>query len=74
MELGEPDASGRRRPVPIEGSEYEIDVDIAVIAIGGSRLVLGLFFFGGRAADQGETTDTDDHQERCELLHLTTFS
>jgi glutamate synthase (NADPH/NADH) small chain len=34
MELGEPDASGRRRPVPIEGSEYEIDVDIAVIAIG----------------------------------------
>jgi glutamate synthase (NADPH/NADH) small chain len=34
MELGEPDASGRRRPVPIEGSEYEIDVDIVVIAIG----------------------------------------
>ncbi len=34
MELGEPDASGRRRPVPIEGSEYDIDVDLAVIAIG----------------------------------------
>jgi glutamate synthase (NADPH/NADH) small chain len=34
MELGEPDASGRRRPVPIEGSEYILDVDIAVIAIG----------------------------------------
>jgi glutamate synthase (NADPH/NADH) small chain len=34
MELGEPDASGRRRPVPIEGSEYEIAVDTAVIAIG----------------------------------------
>jgi glutamate synthase (NADPH/NADH) small chain len=34
MELGEPDASGRRRPVPIEGSEYLLDVDIAVIAIG----------------------------------------
>ena len=34
MELGEPDASGRRRPVPIEGSEYEIPLDAAVLAIG----------------------------------------
>ncbi len=34
MELGEPDESGRRRPVPIEGSEFEIDCDTAVIAIG----------------------------------------
>ena len=34
MELGEPDASGRRRPVPIEGSEYDIDVDSIVIAVG----------------------------------------
>jgi glutamate synthase (NADPH) small chain len=33
-ELGEPDASGRRRPVPIEGSEFEIDVDTVIIAIG----------------------------------------
>ncbi|NUN07877.1 MAG: NADPH-dependent glutamate synthase [Ignavibacteriaceae bacterium] len=34
MELGEPDASGRRRPVPIQGSEYIMDLDMAVIAIG----------------------------------------
>ncbi|HKJ81220.1 MAG TPA: NADPH-dependent glutamate synthase [Ignavibacteriaceae bacterium] len=34
MELGEPDASGRRRPVPIKDSEYTIDIDMAVIAIG----------------------------------------
>lgn len=34
MELGEPDASGRRRPVPIKGSEYVMPVDTAVIAIG----------------------------------------
>lgn len=34
MELGEPDASGRRRPVPIEGSETVLDIDMAVIAIG----------------------------------------
>ncbi len=36
MELGEPDASGRRRPVPVEGSEYTADVDTVVIAIGQS--------------------------------------
>jgi len=34
MELGEPDDSGRRRPVPIEGSEFIIDVDMVVVAIG----------------------------------------
>ena len=34
MELGEPDASGRRRPVEIKGSNYVIDIDVAIIAIG----------------------------------------
>ncbi len=34
MELGEPDDSGRRRPVPIEGSEFEIECDVAIVAIG----------------------------------------
>ena len=34
MELGEPDSSGRRRPVPVKGSEFMIDIDCAVIAIG----------------------------------------
>jgi glutamate synthase (NADPH/NADH) small chain len=34
MELGEPDASGRRRPVPVEGSEFRIPVDVVVMAIG----------------------------------------
>src|SRR5690606_14367251 len=33
-ELGEPDASGRRRPVPIEGSEFVIDCDMVIEAIG----------------------------------------
>jgi len=32
--LGEPDESGRRRPIPIEGSEFRIDVDSVIIAIG----------------------------------------
>lgn len=34
MELGEPDDSGRRRPIPIEGSEFTLDVDTVVVAIG----------------------------------------
>jgi glutamate synthase (NADPH) small chain len=34
MELGEPDDSGRRRPVPIKGSEFKLECDMAVVAIG----------------------------------------
>lgn len=34
MELGEPDASGRRKPVPVEGSNFVIDVDCVIMAIG----------------------------------------
>jgi len=34
MELGEPDSSGRRRPVPIEGSNFKIEADLVVISIG----------------------------------------
>ncbi len=34
MELGEPDKSGRRRPIPIEGSEYDIDVDTVIVSVG----------------------------------------
>jgi len=36
MELGEPDASGRRRPVEIKGSEYDIDVDTVIMSLGTS--------------------------------------
>ncbi len=34
MELGEPDDSGRRRPVPVEGSEFTVECDVVVVAIG----------------------------------------
>ncbi len=34
MQLGEPDDSGRRRPVPVEGSEFSMDIQMGVIAIG----------------------------------------
>ncbi len=36
MELGEPDARGRRRPVPVEGSEFTLDVDTVIMSIGTS--------------------------------------
>ena len=36
MELGEPDASGRRRPIEIPGSEFDIDVDCVIMALGTS--------------------------------------
>ena len=36
MELGEPDASGRRRPVEIPGSEFELEVDTVIMALGTS--------------------------------------
>ena len=36
MELGEPDASGRRRPIAKEGSEFTLDVDTVIVAIGNS--------------------------------------
>jgi len=36
MELGEPDESGRRRPIPIKNSEFVIDLDTVIVAIGNS--------------------------------------
>lgn len=36
MELGEPDASGRRKPVPIKNSEFDLEVDMVIVAIGTS--------------------------------------
>jgi len=34
MELGEPDDSGRRRPVPIKGSEFILDIDVVIVSVG----------------------------------------
>jgi glutamate synthase (NADPH) small chain len=64
MELGEPDASGRRRPVPIEGSEFTIDTDLVIVAIGsGANPVLtkstpdmGLNKWGNIEADENGRT------------------
>ncbi len=46
MKLGEPDKSGRRRPVPLEGSEFELPCHLAVSAIGQSPVLDGLVSAG----------------------------
>ena len=67
QELGEPDAKGRRSPVPVEGSEWILDVDAVIIAIGTSPNPLirnttgGLTFTrkGGIEADEGGRTSRE---------------
>lgn len=64
MELGEPDASGRRSPVPVEGSEFEIETDTVIMALGTTsnpliaRTTTGLETTrrGGIAADETGVT------------------
>ena len=64
MELGEPDSSGRKRPIPIEGSEFMVDVDLIVMALGyemddaitSTKTDLELDRWGNiRAGDKAET-------------------
>ena len=56
MELGEPDASGRRRPVPVEGSEFVLDVDMVIPAIG---QMPDLGFMGARDAATPDAVTPD---------------
>ena len=58
MELGEPDASGRRRPVPIEGSEFDLEVDTVVVAIGNGPNPLVPRTTKGLAVDERRGTIT----------------
>jgi len=60
MGLGEPDASGRRRPVPIPGSEFDIDVDIVVMAIGTSPNPLVFTEAGGLERTRWGTVVADE--------------
>jgi formate dehydrogenase major subunit len=48
MKLGEPDSSGRRRPVPLEGSEFDLPCNLAVSAIGQNPIMEGLKQVGGK--------------------------
>ncbi|MDH3565879.1 MAG: FAD-dependent oxidoreductase, partial [Desulfobacteraceae bacterium] len=68
MELGEPDSSGRRRPVPIPGSEYDIEIDQLVPAIGqrpdlsAIENVTGLKISRWGTVEADSVTYTTDHE------------
>ncbi|MCK4302774.1 MAG: FAD-dependent oxidoreductase [Candidatus Eisenbacteria sp.] len=61
MKLGEPDASGRRRPIPLEGSEFELPCQLAVSAIGQAPVLDGLRSVQGKelGISRWETIEVD---------------
>ncbi len=59
MELGEPDSSGRRRPIPIPGSEYDIDIDQLILAIGQRPNISILEHISGLEFSRRGTTEVD---------------
>jgi len=59
MELGEPDGSGRRRPVPVEGSEFDIEIDQLIPAIGQRPDILPLEGLEGLTLTRWGTVDAD---------------
>jgi glutamate synthase (NADPH/NADH) small chain len=64
MELGEPDASGRRRPLPIPGSEYDIEVDTVVMALGTSPNPLVFHNASGLERTRWGTVVADEQRGR----------
>ncbi|MBE9507399.1 MAG: FAD-dependent oxidoreductase, partial [Chloroflexi bacterium] len=64
MELGEPDESGRRRPIPIEGSEFDMDVDMVVVALGTSPNPLVFEDAGGLERTKWGTVVADEEAGR----------
>ena len=65
MELGEPDESGRRRPIPIEGSEFDIVVDMVVMALGTSPNPLVFNEAGGLERTKWGTVVADQETGRA---------
>ena len=59
MQLGEPDASGRRRPIPIEGSEFILDTDVIIPAIGQDQDLSYLRNEQGIVITKWETIEVD---------------
>lgn len=66
MELGEPDASGRRRPVPVSGSEFVIDVDTVIMALGTSPNPLISSTTEGLTTDKRSCIIADDENGKTE--------
>ena len=60
MELGEPDASGRRRPVPVPHSEYDLEIDQLISAIGQKPDLSALEHITGVDFSSRGTAETDE--------------
>ena len=67
MELGSPDASGRRRPIPIKGSEFTMEVDTVIIAIGQTPNPIIQRTTDGLVADPIRGTITVDENGKTSL-------
>ncbi len=67
MELGPPDASGRRRPIPVEGSEFTMEVDTVIIAIGQTPNPIIQRTTEGLVADPRRGTITVDENGKTSL-------
>jgi glutamate synthase (NADPH) small chain len=64
MELGEPDASGRRRPMPVVGSEFDLPLSVAIMAIGTSANPIVLSTTPGLATNQRGYIQADENSQR----------
>jgi len=64
MELGEPDGSGRRRPIPVAGSEFVLPLSVAVIAVGTSANPIVQSTTPGLATDKRGYIAADPHSQR----------
>ncbi|MCD6091959.1 MAG: NADPH-dependent glutamate synthase [Bacteroidales bacterium] len=70
MELGEPDDSGRRRPVPIEGSEYDLEADLVVVSVGVSPNPLIPASLPGLKMSRWGTIIVDDKEMQSSIPEL----
>ena len=64
-ELGEPDASGRRRPIPIDGSEFDMKVDTVIMALGASPNPIVFTESGGLERTRWGTVVADEETGRA---------
>ncbi len=70
MELGEPDSSGRRRPIPIEGSEYELETDLVIVSVGVSPNPLIPQSLPGLKVSRWGTIEVDDKEMQSSIPEL----
>jgi heterodisulfide reductase subunit A len=67
MRLGEPDASGRRRPIPIEGSEHELEFDSVIAAVSQAPEAAALAQTGGLKLSKWHTVEVDPETKQTSL-------